>query len=217
MKPCGWIWVRHNAASPDVWVSAVDRSPNEVGGGIEIVWREKRSSMGENAENRKQLGLSQPGKETYHEEGPVIPEYRPTVAATNADFNKMAITKIAILASTGAARTISPYHTLGDGDSTFGISTNRLKSELDISVMGSLAAQVISEGVLRAAKAAESIEGWPAFREYDAGLSPLRPVGFCSCAFISTPVAIQTNSRTRDLCENMALVQSYRFCTTSTR
>ena len=87
------------------------------------------------------------------------------VVATNAEFTKTALTKIAMMASTGAARAINPYHTNGDGDSTFAISTNRVKSDLGISVIGTLAADLVSATVLRAVKAASSIEGWPAARD----------------------------------------------------
>jgi L-aminopeptidase/D-esterase-like protein len=75
-----------------------------------------------------------------------------------------------MMASTGAARTINPYHTNGDGDSTFALSTNKVKSELTISVVGTLGAELVSEAVLRAAKAANSIEGWPAYRDFTAKL-----------------------------------------------
>ncbi len=91
------------------------------------------------------------------------------VVATNADFNKTAMTKIAMMASVGAGRTICPYHTTSDGDSTFGISTNKVKSVLTISVIGALAADLVSEAVVRAAKAAKSVEGWIAYRDYNAG------------------------------------------------
>ena len=97
---------------------------------------------------------------------PVMRSTTLAVAGTNASFDKTAMTKIAMMASTGLARTINPYHTTGDGDSTFAISTHKVKSELAISVIGSLAAEVVSEAVLRAARAAKSIEGWPAFRDY---------------------------------------------------
>jgi L-aminopeptidase/D-esterase-like protein len=88
------------------------------------------------------------------------------VMATNIDFTKTQLTKLAMMASTGAARCINPYHTNSDGDSTFALSTNQLKSDLSVSVVGSLAAEVVSEAVLRAVKMAKSIEGWPAYRDY---------------------------------------------------
>jgi len=71
-----------------------------------------------------------------------------------------------MMASTGAARTINPYHTNGDGDSTFALSTNQVSSDLGISVIGALAAELVSEAVLRAVKAARSIEGWPCCNDY---------------------------------------------------
>jgi L-aminopeptidase/D-esterase-like protein len=96
---------------------------------------------------------------------PVLHSTTLVVVATNAQFNKTALTKIAMMASTGAARVINPYHTNGDGDSTFAVSTNRVKSEIGISVVGALAADVVSGAVLRAVGAARSIEGWPAMRD----------------------------------------------------
>jgi len=46
-----------------------------------------------------------------------------------------------------------------------------VKSELSVSVVGSLAAEAVSEAAMRAVKAAHSIEGWPAYRDYTAKLS----------------------------------------------
>jgi L-aminopeptidase/D-esterase-like protein len=88
------------------------------------------------------------------------------VVATNVDFDKTQLTKLAMMASTGAARAINPYHTTGDGDSTFVVSTHRLKADVPLSVVGALAAEVVAEGVLRSVKMATSIEGWPAYRDY---------------------------------------------------
>jgi L-aminopeptidase/D-esterase-like protein len=92
------------------------------------------------------------------------------VVATNATFNKTEMTKIAMMANCGAARCINPYHTPGDGDTLFGVSTRKVKSELSLSVIGSLAAEVVSEAVLQSAKMATSIEKWPAYRDYTAKL-----------------------------------------------
>jgi L-aminopeptidase/D-esterase-like protein len=99
---------------------------------------------------------------------PVLHSTTLVVVATNVKFNKTAMTKIAMMASTGAARTINPYHTNGDGDSTFALSTGKIVSDLGISVMGTLAAEVVSNCVLRAVKAARSIEGWPSCNDYKA-------------------------------------------------
>lgn len=91
------------------------------------------------------------------------------VVATNADFNKPNITKIATMGMTGAARVINPYHMTSHGDSTFGLSTNRIKSDLPVSVVGALAAEVVSEAILNAIELAKSIEGWSAYCDYAAG------------------------------------------------
>jgi L-aminopeptidase/D-esterase-like protein len=80
-------------------------------------------------------------------------------------FTKTELTKIAMMASTGAARAINPYHTNGDGDSTFAISTNKISSDLGISVIGALAADLVSETVVRAVSHSKSVEGWVAVRD----------------------------------------------------
>ncbi|HVN80406.1 MAG TPA: P1 family peptidase [Terriglobia bacterium] len=88
------------------------------------------------------------------------------LVATNVDFNKTQLTKIAMMASTGAARVINPYHTTGDGDSTFAISTNKLKADIPLSAVGALAAEVVSEATVQSVKMASSIDNWPAYRDY---------------------------------------------------
>jgi len=93
------------------------------------------------------------------------------VVATNVAFNKTQLTKIAMMANAGAARVIRPYHTTGDGDQLFALSTNKLKADVGVTVMGSLMAEVFSEAILRAIKAASSVEGWPAARDYPSGAS----------------------------------------------
>jgi L-aminopeptidase/D-esterase-like protein len=93
------------------------------------------------------------------------------VVATNVSFMRADLAKIAMMASIGAGRAINPYHTNGDGDSTFALSTNKLKSDVSVSVVGALAAEAVSEAAMRAVMAAESIEGWPAYRDYTMKLS----------------------------------------------
>ncbi len=88
------------------------------------------------------------------------------VVATNVNFTKTELTKIAMMANCGAARVIRPYHTTGDGDQLFALSTNKLRVDVGVTVVGSLAAEVVSEAVLRAAKTANSVEGWPAYKDF---------------------------------------------------
>ncbi len=90
------------------------------------------------------------------------------VVATNVDFNKTELTKIAMMANCGAARAIRPYHTTGDGDQLFAISTNRLKIEVPLSAVGALAGEVVAEAIGRAVVAARSIKDWPARRDVAA-------------------------------------------------
>jgi L-aminopeptidase/D-esterase-like protein len=103
-------------------------------------------------------------------EDPILESTTIGVVATNADFNKTELTKIAMMANCGAARTINPYHTPGDGDTLFACSTRKVKSDLSISVIGALAAEVVAQAVVRSATQATSIEGWPAYRDYTAKL-----------------------------------------------
>jgi len=116
-------------------------------------------------ETLKTLGRS-PHAAVRHVQDPVLHSTTLALVATNAKFNKTALTKIAMMASTGAARAINPYHTNGDGDSTFAVSANKLDSDLGISVIGALAAEAVSEAVLRAVRAARSVEGWPSASDY---------------------------------------------------
>lgn len=87
------------------------------------------------------------------------------VVATNVSFTKTELTKIAMMASTGAARAINPYHTNGDGDSTFAVSTNKIRSDLGISIIGAIAADLVSDTVVRAVTHSKSVEGWVAVRD----------------------------------------------------
>jgi L-aminopeptidase/D-esterase-like protein len=88
------------------------------------------------------------------------------VVATNAPLTKTALTKVAMMANCGAARAIRPYHTTGDGDQMFAISTGALKrNDIPLTAIGSLAADVIGDAIGRAVRAAASIEGWPGLRD----------------------------------------------------
>jgi L-aminopeptidase/D-esterase-like protein len=85
------------------------------------------------------------------------------VVATNVELSKTALTKLAMMANCGASRAIRPYHTTGDGDQLFAISTARVqRPDLQLTVLGSLAADLIAEAIVRGVRAATSIEGWPA-------------------------------------------------------
>lgn len=86
------------------------------------------------------------------------------VVATNAAMNKSAVTKMAQVAQTGLARAIRPVHTLIDGDVVFGLSLGDKAG--DPGLIGALAADVLSEAILRAVRAAETLHGMPATRDW---------------------------------------------------
>lgn len=88
------------------------------------------------------------------------------VVATNVAFSKAELTKIAMMANCGAARAIIPYHTTGDGDQLYALSTRKLPVDVPVSALGAIAAEVLAEAIGRAVKSAKSIEGWPACEDF---------------------------------------------------
>ena len=87
------------------------------------------------------------------------------VVATNVAFDKAQMTKIAQMAQDGLARTINPVHTPADGDTIFALSTGALKLKTNYGHIGAIAAEVISQAVVRAVTQATSIPGFPALEE----------------------------------------------------
>jgi L-aminopeptidase/D-esterase-like protein len=88
------------------------------------------------------------------------------VVATNVEIGKTGLTKLAMMANCGAARAVRPYHTTGDGDQLFAISTARLqRPDLPLTVLGSLAAEVMAEAIVRGVREATGVDGWPAVRD----------------------------------------------------
>ena len=81
------------------------------------------------------------------------------VVITNAAFNKTQLCKIAGMGHDGMARSIRPVHTSADGDSVFALSVGQVEADQDL--VGLLAAEAISEAILRAAENAESAYGYP--------------------------------------------------------
>jgi len=87
------------------------------------------------------------------------------VVATNVALTKAGTNKLAQMAQTGLARAIRPVHTLIDGDVVFALSLGDKSG--DPGVIGALAADVLSEAIVRAVQAAETLHGMPAAKEYD--------------------------------------------------
>jgi L-aminopeptidase/D-esterase-like protein len=88
------------------------------------------------------------------------------VVFTNADFDKAALCKIAGMGHDGYARSIRPVHTSIDGDTVYALSVGSVKADMD--VVGTLAAEVVSEAIVRAVRGAESAYGFPAARDIPA-------------------------------------------------
>jgi len=88
-----------------------------------------------------------------------------TLAAvvTNARFDKAQLCKIAGMAHDGYARAIHPVHTSADGDSIYALSVGSVQADQDL--VGTLAAEVVSEAILNAVRHAESAYGFPAASE----------------------------------------------------
>jgi len=90
------------------------------------------------------------------------------VVATNAKLTKTQAAKVAQMAHDGLARAITPVHSLADGDTLFALATGTLAGEADVSRVGALAAEAVSDAVLRAVRAARSLPGLPAARDIQA-------------------------------------------------
>jgi L-aminopeptidase/D-esterase-like protein len=93
------------------------------------------------------------------------------VVATNAALTKAQAEKVAQMAHDGLARAISPAHTPMDGDTIFALATGTRAGEVqvdELSVIGALAADVMADAIVRAAREAAGIPGFPATRDLAA-------------------------------------------------
>ena len=81
------------------------------------------------------------------------------VVATNARFDKTQMTKIAEMAHDGMARAINPTHTPFDGDTLFALSTGTSTVTANHGAIGALAAEAVSEAIIRAVMKAKSVAG----------------------------------------------------------
>lgn len=82
---------------------------------------------------------------------------------TNAAFNKSQLCKIAGMAHNGYARSIRPVHTSADGDSIYALSVGEVSADHDL--VGTLAAEVMSEAITRAVENADSAYGFISAKE----------------------------------------------------
>ncbi len=85
------------------------------------------------------------------------------VVITNAVFSKAQLCKIAGMAHNGYARAIHPVHTSADGDSIYAVSAGTVSADQDL--VGTVAAEVVSEAIKKAVFSAESAYGFPAAKD----------------------------------------------------
>ena len=131
-------------------------------------WKNGRQIAGLLSEDRKGLRSTVEQMKTRVErvENRFTGNTTVAVVITNAAFDKTRLCKIAGMAHDGYARSIRPVHTSADGDSIYAVSVGELEADQDLT--GTLAAEVVSEAVLRAVMHAESAYGYPSA----SGLGP---------------------------------------------
>ena len=67
------------------------------------------------------------------------------------------------MAHDGYARSINPVHTSADGDSIYAVSAGDIPADQDL--VGAMAAEVVSEAILRAVESAEGAYGLPCAKD----------------------------------------------------
>ena len=84
------------------------------------------------------------------------------VIATNLSLSKTEVTKLAQMAQAGVSRTTRPAHTLYDGDCLFALATGALDAQVELSLLGAVAAEVVAAAVLDGVLNAAPANGVPA-------------------------------------------------------
>jgi len=84
------------------------------------------------------------------------------VVATNARLTKAQARKIATMAHDGMARAVVPSHTPSDGDTLFVLATGDRTGDPNVGTIGALAAEAVTDAIIRAVRAARGIPGYPA-------------------------------------------------------
>ncbi|MES2186069.1 MAG: P1 family peptidase [Pseudomonadota bacterium] len=80
------------------------------------------------------------------------------VVATDAALTKAQAQRLAQVAHDGLARCINPVHTMSDGDTLFALATGRVAGEPLMTLLGVLAAEATARAVLRAVRAARTLD-----------------------------------------------------------
>lgn len=87
------------------------------------------------------------------------------IVATNAKLTKSQCKKISQMAHDGYAKSIFPIHTPHDGDTIFTMSTGEIDVDNDVTLLGSLATEVVQESIIKAIKNAQSVKNIISYNE----------------------------------------------------
>ena len=98
-------------------------------------------------------------------QSPVPANTTVVIVATNAKLTKAQANFVAKMAQAGFARTIMPVFTQADGDTVFVLATGAWDGAVNVSAIGALAAEAVSDAIIRGVRAAASIPGYPSARE----------------------------------------------------
>ena len=79
---------------------------------------------------------------------------------TNARLGKPGVCRVADLAHTGIARTVSPAHTSLDGDALFALATGEVDAGVDL--VAELAVRAVADAVREGVRHAQAMPGFPA-------------------------------------------------------
>ena len=79
---------------------------------------------------------------------------------TNARLRKPGVCRVADLAHTGIARSVSPVHTSLDGDALFALATGEVDASVDL--VSELAARAVADAVREGVRHAQAMPGFPA-------------------------------------------------------
>lgn len=82
---------------------------------------------------------------------------------TNASLTKAQATKMASIGQNGIARAVRPAHSVFDGDTIFTLCTGEVGADFD--AVGILAARAVEAAILDAVKSAQSLHGFPAYKD----------------------------------------------------
>ena len=85
------------------------------------------------------------------------------IVVTNAKIDKAGCKKVSQMAHNGYAKSIFPIHTPHDGDTIFTMATGEIES--DITLLGSLAAEVVEKSVINAIKNAENVNNIISYKD----------------------------------------------------